>query len=51
MRHFVAAGIPCVLYGPGNGFAPHRADEYYELADLPRMVRVFLSLANVWCDA
>src|SRR5262249_10191643 len=34
LRHFVAAGVPCLLHGPGAGFNPHRVDEYYELGDL-----------------
>jgi acetylornithine deacetylase len=49
MRHFAAAGIPCLLYGPGSGFNPHRPDEHYRLADLPRMVRLFTDLARGWC--
>src|SRR2546426_2526370 len=31
LRHFVGARIPCVLYGPGRGFNPHRADEHFYL--------------------
>jgi acetylornithine deacetylase/succinyl-diaminopimelate desuccinylase-like protein len=27
MRHFAKRGIPCLLYGPGCGFNPHRVDE------------------------
>lgn len=49
MRHFAAAGIPCLLYGPGHGFNPHRPDEHYRLSDLPRMVKVFTRLAVAWC--
>jgi acetylornithine deacetylase len=49
LRHFVAARIPCLLYGPGSGFNPHRANEYYELDDLPRMVELFSSLVRRWC--
>lgn len=49
LRHFAAAGIPCLLYGPGSGFNPHRPDEHYTLADLPRMIRVFAHLASRWC--
>jgi acetylornithine deacetylase len=51
MRHFAAAGIPCLLYGPGHGLNPHRPDEYYQLSDLPRMVKVFARLATSWCGA
>lgn len=49
MRHFVKRGIPCVLYGPGRGYNPHRADEYFHVDDLPTMVQVFLSLIDEWC--
>jgi acetylornithine deacetylase len=48
LRHFAAAGIPCLLYGPGNGFNPHRPDEHYRLSDLPVMVRLFARLADAW---
>ena len=41
MRHFLKLGIPCVLYGPGRGYNPHRVDEHYFLDDLPAMVRLF----------
>jgi acetylornithine deacetylase len=51
MRHFAAAGIPCLLYGPGTGFNPHRPNEHFRLADLPRMVRLFTDLARGWCGA
>jgi len=51
LRHFAAAGIPCLLYGPGSGFNPHRPDEHYHLADLPRMIRLFTNLASRWCGA
>jgi acetylornithine deacetylase len=51
MRHFAAAGIPCLLYGPGSGFNPHRANEYYRLEDLPRIIRLFVSLACRWCGS
>ena len=49
MRHFAAAGIPCLLYGPGNGHNPHRPDEHYYLDDLPRIILFYLSFANAWC--
>ena len=49
LRHFAGAGIPCLLYGPGAGFNPHRPDEHYYLADLPRMIRLFVQLASRWC--
>lgn len=50
MRHFVAQGIPCVLFGPGRGFNPHRADEHYHLDDLPKMTAFLLETVRQWCD-
>jgi acetylornithine deacetylase len=49
MRHFVARGIPCVLFGPGRGFNPHRADEHYYLDDLPKMTELMSELVAQWC--
>jgi acetylornithine deacetylase/succinyl-diaminopimelate desuccinylase-like protein len=49
MRHFVARGIPCMLYGPGTGFNPHRADESFALDDLPRIVAFYAAFARRWC--
>jgi acetylornithine deacetylase len=49
MRHFSAAGIPCMLYGPGNGYNPHRPDEHYYLDDLPRIILFYLRFAFTWC--
>jgi acetylornithine deacetylase len=49
LRHFAAAGIPCLLYGPGRGYNPHRPDEHYLLEDLPRMILFMLTLAQDWC--
>lgn len=49
LRHFVNAGIPCLLYGPGTGYNPHRADEHYYLDDLPRMILFYLTFINNWC--
>src|SRR5262249_24582499 len=45
-----AEGSECLLYGPGAGFNPHRADEHYRLDDLPRIVTVLLNLALTWCS-
>jgi acetylornithine deacetylase/succinyl-diaminopimelate desuccinylase-like protein len=50
MRHYVARGTPCLLYGPGAGFNPHRADEHYRLDDLPRIILTLLELARRWCS-
>jgi acetylornithine deacetylase len=49
LRHFVDRGIPCVLYGPGMGFNPHRADEYYHLDNLPKMLNLLLDVIGHWC--
>jgi acetylornithine deacetylase len=49
MRHFVAREIPCVLFGPGIGRNPHRADECYHLDSLPRMVGILGTVAREWC--
>ena len=50
LRHFAKHGIPCLLYGPGRGFNPHRPDEHFLLEDLPRMMQVFLDMAIEWCN-
>ena len=39
MRHFAKRNIPCLLYGPGRGFNPHRPDEHFLLDDLPFMMK------------
>jgi acetylornithine deacetylase/succinyl-diaminopimelate desuccinylase-like protein len=49
LRHFVSAGIPCLLYGPGRGFNPHRPNEHFLLEDLPTMVRLYVGLMRSWC--
>jgi len=49
MRHFAKRGIPCLLYGPGRGYNPHRADEHFLLDDLPLMMKVYLDIAAAWC--
>ena len=49
MRHFCSHNIPCLVYGPGGGFNPHRADEHYQLDDLPRMVKLLTGVIEEWC--
>jgi acetylornithine deacetylase len=49
LRHFVNAGIPCLLYGPGTGFNPHRPNERYELRDLQPMIQTYLAVVQEWC--
>jgi len=51
MRHFAKRAIPCLLYGPGHGFNPHRADEHFLLDDLPFMMKVYLDMIVAWCNA
>jgi acetylornithine deacetylase len=48
MRHFVARGIPCVLFGPGRGFNPHRADERFHLEDLDWMTPLVVEIVRQW---
>jgi acetylornithine deacetylase len=49
LRHFANRGIPCMLYGPGRGFNPHRPDEHFHLDDLPVMMKLYLDIAAQWC--
>lgn len=51
MRHFARRGIPCLLYGPGRGFNPHRPDEHFLLDDLPLMMQVYFDMMIGWCNA
>jgi len=48
LRHFVSYGIPCVLFGPGPGFNPHREDEHFHLEGLAEMVAVMLEIIRRW---
>jgi acetylornithine deacetylase len=49
LRHFARRGIPCVLFGPGVGYNPHRADEHFHLDSLPQTVRILFHAINEWC--
>jgi acetylornithine deacetylase len=49
LRHFAKRGIPCLLYGPGRGFNPHRADERFILDDVPAMMKLYLAMIIEWC--
>jgi acetylornithine deacetylase len=49
LRHFVRTGMPCLLYGPGAGFNPHRHDEHYYLEDLSTMIHIYLDVVERWC--
>lgn len=50
LRHFAAAGIPCLLYGPGDGGNPHRLDEHYKLEDLGKLIRIYAGIVGRWCN-
>jgi acetylornithine deacetylase len=49
LRHFAARGIPCVLFGPGRGDNPHRADESFDLASLDETSAVLGRTIEAWC--
>jgi acetylornithine deacetylase len=49
LRHFVRAGIPGLLFGPGNGHNPHRPDEHYAVDDLVTMIAIYLEVLRSWC--
>jgi acetylornithine deacetylase/succinyl-diaminopimelate desuccinylase-like protein len=50
LRHFCAYGIPCVLYGPGRGYNPHRVDEHYYIDDIAIMVKTLYEITEDWCS-
>jgi acetylornithine deacetylase/succinyl-diaminopimelate desuccinylase-like protein len=47
--HGAAFGVPCFLYGPGNGGNSHGADEYFELASFDVTVPALVEIASTWC--
>lgn len=49
LRHFVDRGIPCVLFGPGRGKNPHRADECFELNSLEETSAILERAITAWC--
>ncbi len=49
LRHFVARSIPCVLFGPGRGHHPHRANESFELASLDETGEIIWRTIETWC--
>ncbi len=49
MRHFATRGIPCVLFGPGTGYNPHRADERFHLDSFQPIVEILHKTAMEWC--
>lgn len=49
LRHYTAAGIPTVQYGPGEVRFAHASDEHVELADLFACARVYAVLIARAC--
>ena len=49
LRHYAAAGIPTLQYGPGDVRHAHATDEQVEVADLERCARVYALLALRRC--
>ena len=49
LRHYAAAGIPTLQYGPGDVRHAHASDEQVEVADLERCARVYALLALRRC--
>jgi acetylornithine deacetylase len=44
LRHYVAAGVPTVTYGPGDARHAHATDEHVRLDDLSRCARVYAAM-------
>jgi succinyl-diaminopimelate desuccinylase len=42
------AGVPTVVYGPGDKWIAHQADEFVEVADLARYARVYARAARAY---
>jgi succinyl-diaminopimelate desuccinylase len=40
------AGVPVVVYGPGDKWIAHQADEYVDVDDLDRYARVYADAAR-----
>jgi acetylornithine deacetylase len=49
LRHYAAAGVATVQYGPGDVQYAHAVDEHVEVADLLRCARVYALLALRRC--
>jgi acetylornithine deacetylase/succinyl-diaminopimelate desuccinylase family protein len=45
MTHFVARGIPSVIYGPGDFSVAHKANEWVTVSELENAARVYASIA------
>jgi len=44
------AGIPAICFGPGDMGLAHAAEEYIEVDELERSVRVLTAFAERWCN-
>jgi acetylornithine deacetylase len=51
LRHYVAAGVPTVQYGPGDVRYAHAVDEHVALADVVGCAQVYAALAVRRCAA
>ena len=49
LRHYIAAGVPTLQYGPGDVRYAHATDEHVELADVVDCARVYALLALRLC--
>lgn len=49
LRHFADRGIPTVLFGPGMGANPHRADELIELNSVATTIDILARTIESWC--
>ncbi|MFN8575002.1 MAG: ArgE/DapE family deacylase [Gemmatimonadaceae bacterium] len=45
-----AAGIPAILFGPGDIAQAHAAEEWVETDQIERATRVLTRLASTWCS-
>jgi succinyl-diaminopimelate desuccinylase len=48
MTHFRAAGIPTVIYGPGEPSVMHKPDERVSLRELELAVEAYVAMAAEW---
>jgi acetylornithine deacetylase len=51
LRHYAAAGIPTVQYGPGDVEHAHALDEHVQVVELVRCARVYALLALRRCGS
>lgn len=46
---YEAQGVPAVVCGPGDIACAHAADEWVDVATIPRLARVYARLITDWC--